>query len=143
MVLNNSLSLSVSQSEATRPSLSRLTSTARLVNGVDRLGLGLGLAGGLHNLSTDSLSTQDDTAGNGSRRSLDELRRLGHKGKGRAVHSNEGNSRYGLGENGLDDTGKEALLHMVERGDSLIGIALLYGCTVRAKKHIYRYRGSG
>lgn len=103
------------ESDATRPSLSRLTSAARLVNGLDRLGIG--------NVSTDSISTQDDVA-NGSRRSLDELRKLSIKGKSRAVDAV-------LGETSLQDEGREALLHMVEKGDSLIGIAVLYGCTVR------------
>ena len=112
-------SLGHADNEATRPSLSRLTSAARLVNGLDRLGLG--------NASTDSLSTQDEAA-NGSRRSLDELRKLSIKGKSRAL---EDNGDGALGENSLHESGKEALLHMVEKGDSLIGIALLYGCTVR------------
>jgi hypothetical protein len=55
---------------------------------------------------------------------LDELRKLSIKGKSRAVDAV-------LGETSLQDEGREALLHMVEKGDSLIGIAVLYGCTVR------------
>ena len=115
--------------EATRPSLSRLTSSSglgSLLQGLDKLALRSGNNGtalsSLGNASTESLSTQD-----GHRRSLDELRRLRIKGKSRAIDPLDG---HDLGWAALENGGREALLHQVDKGDTLMGIALRYGCTV-------------
>lgn len=114
--------------EATRPTLFRLTSGGLngLLHGFDSLAFS--------NASQESLSTED-TAANGTRRSLDELRRLSIKGKGRASDNDFYPSDF-LGEDSLrpakpQGRGREALLHPVEEGDSLQKLALLYGCTVR------------
>lgn len=115
--------------EATRPTLFRLTSGGLngLLHGLDSLGFA--------NASQESLST-DDTGPNGTRRSLDELRRLSIKGKGRAIEDDYSHNDL-LGEESLRPTkrqmrGREALLHPVEEGDTLQRLALLYGCTVRS-----------
>lgn len=111
--------------EATRPTLFRLTSGSLngLLHGLDSLSF--------PNASQESLSTED-TSPHGTRRSLDELRRLSIKGKGRAMDDDA--SPYDLlGKKSLEKTrprGREALLHPVEEGDTLQRLALLYGCTV-------------
>lgn len=111
--------------EATRPTLYRLTSNSLngLLNGLDSLSF--------PNASQESLSTED-AGPNGTRRSLDELRRLSIKGKGRAIE-NDTFSNNLLGRESLQKPkprGREALLHPVEEGDTLQRLALLYGCTV-------------
>lgn len=111
--------------EATRPTLYRLTSNSLsgLLNGLDSLSF--------QNASQESLSTED-TGINGTRRSLDELRRLSIKGKGRAADDDYLSDTF-LGSQSLQETrprGREALLHPVEEGDTLQRLALLYGCTV-------------
>lgn len=111
--------------EATRPTLYRLTSNSLsgLLNGLDLLAF--------PNASQESLSTED-TGPSGTRRSLDELRRLSIKGKGRAVDEDTISDDF-LGRQSLHNPrarGREALLHSVEEGDTLQRLALLYGCTV-------------
>lgn len=150
----------VGHAEVTRPTLSRLTSSTQgslsgLLYGLDRLAFKSGEpgAGSINNASTDSLLSTQDVSLNGARRSLEELRRLSitgltpcsdsKKGKARLPSSTTPNSTWSFGEADLysdpasmtrDSTspvqGKEALLHQVEKGDTLVGIALLYGCTV-------------
>jgi hypothetical protein len=116
--------------EATRPSLSRLTSSTGLLHGLDRLSLLGSSSNLLGNASTESLSTRED-AFSGQRRSLDELRRLRVKGKGRSrAGSVESANEADLGWSSLQNDGRDAILHAVEKGDTLAGIALLYGCTV-------------
>lgn len=111
--------------EATRPTLYRLTSTGfnGLLNGFDSLSF--------PNASQESLSTEA-TGPNDTRRSLDELRRLSIKGKGREI-GDDVFSNDALGRESLQKSrprGREALLHPVEEGDTLQRLALLYGCTV-------------
>ena len=122
---------------STRPSLQRLTSNSlgSLLYGLDRLHLRSGSTGTgtSANASTESVSTQD-AANDGVRRSLDEIRRIS-KGKARMASSSQGLGQDNdvLGQYGLTggpDGHREAFLHVVEKGDSLMGIALLYGCTV-------------
>lgn len=113
--------------EVTRPTLYRLTShsLSGLLNGLDSLSL--------PNASQESLSTED-AGRDGGRRSLDELRRLSIKGKGRAIDGDTLSDDV-LGRQSLHKSrprGREALLHPVEEGDTLERLALLYGCTVAA-----------
>lgn len=113
--------------EATRPTLYRLTSGGLngLLQGLDSLSF--------PNASQESISTED-AGPNGARRSLDELRRLSIKGKGRAIDEVDSSYQF-LGGDSLKSAkaqirGREALLHPVEDGDTLQRLALLYGCTV-------------
>ena len=96
-------------------------SSALLLHGLERLAFA--------NASQESVSTEEGGV-NGTRRSLDQIRRLSlaavaSKGKRRAQNS--------VLENSLVDEaeGREAILHQVAKTDSLVKIALLYGCTVR------------
>jgi hypothetical protein len=113
--------------EATRPSLYRLTSNSfnGLLQGFETLSF--------PNASQESIST-DDTGLNGSRRSLDELRKLSIKGKGSATEA-ESSAFDALSEPHAKSRGREALFHPVQKGDSLTSLALLYGCTVRQHGH--------
>lgn len=104
---------------ATRPSLSRLASSSGFLNGLERLA-----GNGSANASHESLSTRADEL-TGHRRSLEELRKMSIKGKARALQATD------LGESSLAASGREAILHDVQKGDSLVGISLMYGCTVR------------
>lgn len=113
--------------DATRPSLYRVTSNSLngLLHGLDTLAFS--------NTVQESLSTENADP-KGARRSLEELRRFTIKGKGQPVDLQTDDTVW-------DDNvyqsrrpsrprGREALLHLVQKGDSLAGIALLYGCTV-------------